>query len=61
MLLYDGPEIKVSKIWELKFVLLSNGLVAFGLKMTSFFFASLLEQILKLLRPFGDEDQVLRT
>merc|ERR1719238_2606501 len=36
--LVDSPHLTLSKVWAMKFVLLTNAMLAFGLNMTSMFF-----------------------
>merc|ERR1740117_1608518 len=38
MYLIDVPFLTTVKLWEMKFVLITNALLAFGLNMTSMFF-----------------------
>merc|ERR1719183_1822499 len=38
MILIDAKYMTLEKVWDMKFVLVTNALVAFGLNMTSMFF-----------------------
>mmetsp|Transcript_151743 Transcript_151743/g.264413 ORF Transcript_151743/g.264413 Transcript_151743/m.264413 type:complete len:415 (+) Transcript_151743:99-1343(+) len=38
MLLHDWPSMTTAKLWQLKYVLLSNALIAFGVNITAMFF-----------------------
>merc|ERR1719453_679307 len=38
MYIVDVPFLTTAKLWEMKFVLITNALLAFGLNMTSMFF-----------------------
>merc|ERR1719456_1306423 len=38
MVIIDAKYMTLTKVWEMKFVLVTNALVAFGLNMTSMFF-----------------------